>query len=61
MTIRAYDAASAVEEIECARSGRRSRYLPTEKIRVLEVENFPQLGKLAALRFLEWVKKNPAG
>ena len=59
--MRTYDPASAVEEIECARSGRRPRYLPTEKIRVLEVENFPQLGKLAAVRFLEWVKKNPGG
>ncbi len=61
MTMRTYDAASAVEEIEGARSGRRPRYLPTEKIRVLEVENFPQLGKIAALRFLEWAKKNPGG
>lgn len=59
--LRTYDAASAVEETECARSGRLPRYAPTERTRVVEVENFPQLGKLAALRFVEWVKKNPGG
>ena len=52
---------AAVEEIEFARSGRRERYAPTEKIRVLEVDNFPLLGKLSALRFIEWAKKNPGG
>ena len=59
--IRAYDPASAVDAVECARSARASRYAPTEKIRALEVENFPQLGKLAAVRFIEWVMKNPGG
>jgi len=32
-----------------------------EKIPVIEVDNFPALGKLAALRFLEWVQHNPEG
>ena len=27
----------------------------------LVVENFPQLGLLTALRFLEWVSENPEG
>ncbi|NIT62095.1 MAG: hypothetical protein GWN00_39645, partial [Aliifodinibius sp.] len=32
-----------------------------EKIGVIQVQNFPLLGKLAALRFLEWVQNNPGG
>jgi glucosamine-6-phosphate deaminase len=36
-------------------------YPPTEKIATLVVENFPALGRLAALRFLEWVQHNPGG
>lgn len=61
MTIREYDATSTVEELELKRSGRKSRYAPTEKINVIEVANFPALGRLAALRFIEWVVKNPGG
>ena len=30
-------------------------YPPTEKIKTIAVENFPALGKLAAMRFVEWV------
>ncbi|MGB5872569.1 MAG: glucosamine-6-phosphate deaminase [Bacteroidota bacterium] len=58
---RTYDASSEVEQIELRRSGRKEIYPPTEKIRVIEVENFPLLGKLTALRFVEWVGKNPGG
>jgi glucosamine-6-phosphate deaminase len=47
--------------MEIERSGRASSYPPTERIPVLEVENFPLLGKLTALRFIEWVLKNPGG
>ncbi len=36
-------------------------YEPTEKIPTIVVENFPLLGKLAALRFVEWVQHNPDG
>lgn len=61
MTLRAYDASSAVEVLERARSGRNETYGPTEKIRIIEVPNFPLLGKLTALRFIEWVLKNPGG
>jgi len=56
-----YDARSAVEALETAKSGRKEIYAPTEKIRVIEVANFPALGRLAALRFIEWAQKNPGG
>jgi glucosamine-6-phosphate deaminase len=36
-------------------------YRPTEKLGTLVVENFPALGKLTALRFIEWVQHNPGG
>ena len=36
-------------------------YAPTEKIPTIVVENFPALGKLAAMRFLEWVQHDPGG
>ena len=52
---------SKVEEHYLAKSGRKLRYTPTEKIAVIQVDNFPDLGKLAALRFLEWVLENPEG
>lgn len=58
---RTYDATSSVEESELQRSGRKKAYPPTEKIRVIEVENFPLLGKLTGLRFIEWVLKNQGG
>ena len=58
---RQYDSSSTVEEYEIRKSGRKAAYTPTEKIRVVEVENFPILGKLTALRFIEWVLKNPGG
>jgi glucosamine-6-phosphate deaminase len=52
---------SKVEEYFLQLSGREWRYEPTEKINVIEVPNFPSLGKLTALRFLEWVQANPEG
>ena len=36
-------------------------YDPDEKIPVVQVNNFPNLGQLTALRFLEWVQSNPEG
>jgi glucosamine-6-phosphate deaminase len=36
-------------------------YPPTEQIATLVVENFPALGRLTALRFIEWVQGNPGG
>lgn len=52
---------SRVEKIFLEKSGRKLIYPPTEKIGVIEVENFPTLGDLAALRFIEWVQNNPEG
>jgi glucosamine-6-phosphate deaminase len=51
--------ASRVEEFAIAQSGQALRYPPTENINVLVVENFPDLGKITALRFLEWAQNNP--
>jgi len=59
--VKEYDARSAVERLAVEASGRAPLYAPTEKISIVEVANFPALGKLAALRFLEWVLKNPGG
>ena len=50
---------SRVERVALERSGQTLIYRPTEKIGVVVVENFPALGKLTALRFLEWVQANP--
>src|SRR5512135_1308230 len=58
---RVYDITSSVETVELEHSGRKSLYAPTEKIRIIEVGNFPLLGKLTALRFIEWLLKNPGG
>lgn len=49
---------SKVEDIAAANSGYNLRYPPTEKVNVIIVENFPSLGKLTALRFLEWAQNN---
>ena len=52
---------SNVEEIALNHSGHLLRYKPSEKINVIVVDNFPELGKLAALRFLEWAQNNEGG
>ena len=52
---------SSVEKMAVERSGRKFIYAPQEKISVIEVDNFPMLGKLTALRFIEWVQLNPQG
>ena len=56
-----YDGTSSVEAVELERSGLQYRYEPMEKIRIIEVDNFPVLGRLTAFRFIEWVLKNPGG
>ena len=55
------ETSSRVETLAVSRSGQALRYTPTEKIKTIVVDNFPALGKLAALRFLEWVQANPEG
>ncbi|MCS7254262.1 MAG: glucosamine-6-phosphate deaminase [Armatimonadota bacterium] len=52
---------SRVEQIMLERTGEELMYPPTEKIGVIVVDNFPMLGKLTALRFIEWVQQNPGG
>lgn len=52
---------SKVEQLALAQSGQKLRYAPTEKIGVIVVDNFPALGKLTALRFIEWVQYNADG
>lgn len=52
---------SNVEMIFLEKSGDRLKYTPQEKIGVVVVDSFPELGTLSALRFLEWVQKNPGG
>lgn len=49
---------SHVEEVALKQSGQKIIYPPTEKINTIIVDNFPQLGKLTALRFLEWAQEN---
>ncbi len=50
-----------VEEVAVRASSFDALYPPTEKIPTIVVENFPSLGKLAAMRFMEWVQQNPQG
>jgi glucosamine-6-phosphate deaminase len=52
---------SRTEEIALAASPFSIIYPPTEKIPVIVVDSFPALGKLAAVRFIEWVQDNPGG
>lgn len=52
---------SKVEQIALSKSGFDAIYEPVEKIPVIIVDNFPALGKLTAMRFLEWVQQHPEG
>jgi glucosamine-6-phosphate deaminase len=52
---------SKVEKIYLGKSGKKLFYPPTEKVGIIQVANFPELGRLTALRFLEWAIENPNG
>lgn len=52
---------SKVEDYYLSKSKKKLIYEPSEKIPVIQVGNFPELGKLTALRFIEWVQQNPGG
>ncbi|MFH2031091.1 MAG: glucosamine-6-phosphate deaminase [Bacteroidota bacterium] len=52
---------SCVEKFYLEKSGKHFLYPPLEKIPIVQVESFPELGKLTALRFIEWVQNNPNG
>ena len=41
--------------------GRQNTVSPTSNIPYILVDNFPNLGLLTSLRFLEWVSENPEG
>ncbi len=56
-----YDYSSSVEKIAQINSGFEPQYMPEEKIRIVEVGDFPSLGKIVSLRFIEWCQKNPEG
>ena len=51
---------SRVEEIFLSLSGMKLKY-DTERIGIIVVQSFPDLGRLSALRFLEWIQQNPGG
>ncbi|HOI29859.1 MAG TPA: glucosamine-6-phosphate deaminase [Melioribacteraceae bacterium] len=55
------DYISPVENYFLKLSGKEFIYEPTEKIPVIQTQNFYELGRLTALRFIEWIQKNPGG
>jgi len=52
---------SNVEQYYLTKSQKEFIYKPTEKMPVIQVANFPELGKMTALRFIEWMQQNPGG
>jgi glucosamine-6-phosphate deaminase len=52
---------SAVEKVFLERSKLSERYEPIERATSIEVANIYELGRLVALRFVEWVAENPCG
>jgi glucosamine-6-phosphate deaminase len=50
-----------VEKVALSASPFAALYPPTEKIATIVVETFPALGRLAAMRFVEWVQDHPGG
>ncbi|MBU1077114.1 MAG: glucosamine-6-phosphate deaminase [Spirochaetes bacterium] len=56
-----YDGSSKVESIYLDKTEYKFIYPPEEKIKSIITLNFPVLGKLTSLRFIEWVQKNPGG
>lgn len=52
---------SRVESKILESTGIPLKYAPEEQIGIIVVDNFPSLGTLTALRFLEWVQANPEG
>jgi len=52
---------SCVEDIFINKSGFEKRCYSDEHITTIVVDHFPELGRFAALRFLEWVQHNPSG
>jgi glucosamine-6-phosphate deaminase len=61
MNLKSQKTESKTEQIILEHSGEQLLYPSHEKIGVIVVNNFPSLGKFAALRFLEWIQNNPEG
>ncbi|MCK5145354.1 glucosamine-6-phosphate deaminase [bacterium] len=61
MALKKTDTPSQVEKLAVEKSGFKLIYQPSEQMGLVVMNNFPLLGKLAALRFLEWVLANPGG
>jgi glucosamine-6-phosphate deaminase len=50
-----------VEKIALASSKFEAIYPPEERLPAIVIDNFPALGRLIAMRFLEWAQANPGG
>jgi glucosamine-6-phosphate deaminase len=50
-----------VEQYVLSKSAYGDLYEPVEKQRTIVVDSFPELGRISAWRFLEWVQQNPDG
>ncbi len=50
-----------ISTVESQFLSRQGAILQNTKIPYLLVDNFPYLGMITALRFLEWIQKNPNG
>jgi glucosamine-6-phosphate deaminase len=59
--MRKYKNSSILEKIFLKISGEEPWYTPAEKIKSIIAPDFPTLGKLSALRFIEWLVMNPQG
>jgi glucosamine-6-phosphate deaminase len=56
-----YNNISKLENLAVKKFGKQLLYPPFEKIKTLEVTNFPALGKITSLRFIEWLQLNKEG
>ena len=54
-------ATSGLSRVEQSFAGRSGRSTTTTRMPYVVVRNFPNLGLLTSLRFLEWVAENPEG
>jgi glucosamine-6-phosphate deaminase len=55
------DRLTPVEQAAVAASAFDALYEPAERIPTVMVDNFPALGRLAAMRFVEWVQDHLEG
>ena len=61
MTKNVTEVGSAVEKKALDLSSFDLIYPPVEKVPTIVVESFPDLGRLTAMRFIEWTQQNPGG